>query len=110
MGASLGVMRWTRNDNRKDLTTLTKQTVTVIGTGAVELVIPRVDSQVKELKQQRAGRHNRKNCSATSLSIVLMSMPGVGIKTAAIQDLPIEGVHINTGIALEHQTSPLSML
>ena len=56
------VLRWARNHSRKDpvnlvdaiLAALGEQTVTVIGTEAVELVIPRVAAQIKELKHQRA--------------------------------------------------------
>ena len=55
------VLRWARNHSRKDpaalidavFTALGEQTVTVIGTEAVELVIPRVAAQIKELKHQR---------------------------------------------------------
>lgn len=87
------VLRWARNHSRKDptklideiFTALTEQTVTVIGTEAVELVIPRVAGQIKELKQQRAvvAAEVEKLLDDFPLSIVLMSMPGVGIKTAA---------------------------
>ena len=56
-----GVKRWARNHSRKDpgplidkiFAALSKQTVTVPGDDAVELVIPRVAAQIKELKQQR---------------------------------------------------------
>ncbi len=56
------MLRWARNHSRKDpaklidaiFTALDEQTVTVIGTDAVELVIPRVAAQIKELKEQRA--------------------------------------------------------
>jgi transposase len=51
------VLRWARNHSRKDPVSLVEaifmalgeQTVTVIGTEAVELVIPRVAAQIKEL-------------------------------------------------------------
>ncbi|GAA1123508.1 IS110 family transposase [Arthrobacter flavus] len=87
------VLRWARNHSRKDptklideiFTALGEQTVTVIGTDAVELVIPRVAAQIKELKHQRAivAAEVEKLLDDFPLSIVLMSMPGVGIKTAA---------------------------
>lgn len=87
------VLRWARNHSRKDpvnlvdaiFTALSEQTVTVIGTEAVELVIPRVAAQIKELKHQRAivAEEVEKLLDDFPLSQVLMSMPGVGIKTAA---------------------------
>ena len=87
------VLRWARNHSRKDpvhlidavFTALGEQTVTVTGTEAVELVIPRVAGQIKELKQQRAivAEEVEKLLDDFPLSKVLMSMPGVGIKTAA---------------------------
>ncbi|GAA4043750.1 IS110 family transposase [Arthrobacter methylotrophus] len=87
------VLRWARNHSRKDpaklidavFTALDEQTVTVIGTDAVELVIPRVAAQIKELKEQRAivAAEVEKLLDDFPLSTVLMSMPGVGIKTAA---------------------------
>jgi transposase len=88
------VLRWARNHSRKDpvnvvdaiFTALGEQTVTVIGTEAVELVIPRVAAQIKELKHQRAivAEEVEKLLDDFPLSQVLMSMPGVGIKTAAM--------------------------
>lgn len=65
-------------------TALGEQTVTVIGTEAVELVIPRV-SPDQELKHQRAivAEELEKLLDDFPLSQVLTSMPGVGIKTAA---------------------------
>lgn len=87
------VLRWARNHSRKDpvnvvdaiFTALCEQTVTVIGSEAVELVIPRVAAQIKELKHQRAivAEEVEKLLDDFPLSQVLMSMPGVGIKTAA---------------------------
>lgn len=87
------VLRWARNHSRKDpaklvdavFTALGEQTVTVAGTEAVELVIPRVAAQIKELKQQRAivAEEVEKLLDDFPLAEVLMSMPGVGIKTAA---------------------------
>jgi hypothetical protein len=59
--------------------------VTVAGTEAVELVIPSVAAQIRELKHQRAlvAEEVEKLLEDFPLSAVLMSMPGVGIKTAA---------------------------
>jgi hypothetical protein len=87
------VLRWARNHTRKDPATLIdavlkalgEQSVTVAGTQAVELVIPRVAAQIKELRHQRAivAEEVEKLLDDFPLSGVLMSMPGVGIKTAA---------------------------
>ena len=87
------VLRWARNHSRKDpaalidtvFAALGEQTVTVAGTEAVELVIPRVAAQIKELKHQRTivAEEVEKLLDDFPLSKVLMSMPGVGIKTAA---------------------------
>lgn len=51
----------------------------------VELVIPRVAGQVKELKEQRAtvAREAEGMLEDFPLASVLMSMPGIGIKTTA---------------------------
>ena len=67
-------------------TALSEQTVVVPATAAVELVIPRVAGQVKELKEQRAtvAREVEAMLEDFSLAGVLMSMPGIGIKTAQI--------------------------
>ena len=93
------VLRWARNHSRKDPTALIdavfaalgEQTVTVAGTDAVELVIPRVAAQIKELKHQRTivAEEVEKLLDDFPLSQVLMSMPGVGIKTAATLHLTI---------------------
>jgi transposase len=88
------MLRWARNHSRKDpaalidsvFAALGEQTVTVAGTEAVELVIPRVAAQIKELKHQRtivAEEEVEKLLDDFPFSKVLMSMPGVGIKTAA---------------------------
>src|SRR5699024_2058229 len=88
-----GVKRWARNHSRKDpgrlidqvFTALAEQTVTVPGAEAVELVIPRVAEQIKELKHQReiVAGEVEKLVDDFPLSRVLTSMPGVGVKTAA---------------------------
>ncbi|GEM_PF-1851658 len=64
-------------------TAFSEQTVVVPATAAVELVIPRVAGQVKELKEQRAtvAREVEAMLEDFSLAGVLMSMPGIGIKT-----------------------------
>lgn len=88
-----GVKRWARQHSRKDpgplidkiFDALAEQTVTVPGADAVELVIPRVAAQIKELKQQReiVAAEVEKLVDDFPLSRVLTSMPGVGVKTAA---------------------------
>ncbi|MGP5014779.1 IS110 family transposase [Glutamicibacter ardleyensis] len=89
------VLRWARNHTRKDpskvieeiFTAPGEQTVTVISADAVELVIPRVAAQIKELKHQRSIVASQ--VKKLPLSIVLMSMPEVCIKTAATRLLII---------------------
>lgn len=88
-----GVKRWARNHARKDpsqlvdqvFTALGEQTVTVPGAQAVELVIPRVAAQIKELKAQREIVAGEVEALVADfpLSAVLTSMPGIGVKTAA---------------------------
>jgi len=87
------VLRFARSHSRRDpealidqiFTALGEQTVVVPATAAVELVIPRVAGQVKELKEQRAtvARDVEAMLEDFRLASVLMSMPGIGIKTAA---------------------------
>lgn len=87
------VLRFARAHARRDpqalvdriFTALGEQTVVVPATAAVELVIPRVAEQVKELKAQRAtvAKEVEAMLADFPLSGVLMSMPGIGIKTAA---------------------------
>ena len=64
---------------------LAEQTVTVPGAATVELIIPRVAAQIKELKAQRAlvATEVEAMVDAHPLTQVLISMPGVEIKTAA---------------------------
>ncbi|AXR74011.1 IS110 family transposase [Auritidibacter sp. NML130574] len=88
-----GVKRWAKNHTRKDpsilidqiLAALAEQTVTVPGATTVELIIPRVAAQIKELKAQRAlvATEAEAMVDTHPLTQVLISMPGVGIKTAA---------------------------
>ena len=87
------VLRFARAHSRRDpetlvdqiFTALDEQTLIVPATAAVELVIPRVAGQVKELKEQRAtvAREVETMLDDFPLASVLMSMPGIGIKTAA---------------------------
>lgn len=87
------VLRFARNHSRKDpaglveeiFAALDQQSVTVIGTKAVETVVPRIAAQIKELKHQRAflATEVEKLVDDFPLSQVLISMPGVGIKTTA---------------------------
>lgn len=87
------VLRFARSHSRRDpealidriFTALDEQSVIVPATAAVELVIPRVAGQVKELKEQRAtvAREVETMLENFPLDSVLMSMPGIGIKTAA---------------------------
>lgn len=64
---------------------LTEQTVTVPGTRAAELVLPQLAAQLQGLLAQRAQTANQveEALDAHPLSQLLMSMPGVGIRTAA---------------------------
>lgn len=63
---------------------LGQQTVTVIGTAAVESVVPRVAGQIKALKTQRAelAVEVERLLDDFPLRDVLISMPGIGTKTA----------------------------
>ncbi len=64
---------------------LTEQTVTVPGTRAAELVLPQLAAQLQGLLTQRAeaAKQVEEALDANPLSQLLMSMPGVGIRTAA---------------------------
>ncbi len=64
---------------------LTEQTVTVPGTRAAELVLPQLAAQLQGLLAQRAeaAKQVEEALDAHPLSQLLMSMPGVGIRTAA---------------------------
>mgnify|MGYP002738463840 FL=1 len=64
---------------------LTEQTVTVPGTRAAELVLPQLAAQLQGLLTQRAeaAKQVEEALDAHPLSQLLMSMPGVGIRTAA---------------------------
>ncbi|KHE74275.1 transposase [Kocuria marina] len=87
------VLRFARAHSRRDpealidqiFAALGEQTVVVPATAAVELVIPRVAGQVKELKEQLAtvAREVEGMLEDFPLASVLRSMPGIGLKTAA---------------------------
>ncbi len=64
---------------------LREQTVVVPGTQAVELVLPRLAEQLATLRRQREelAREVERRVNAHPLAAVLMSMPGVGVRTAA---------------------------
>lgn len=67
------------------MTALDEQTVTVPGTKAAELVLPKLATQLAELLEQRAqaARQVEEILDTHPLSAVLTSMPGVGVRTAA---------------------------
>lgn len=87
------VLRFARSRSRGDPEVLIdhvfiglgEQSVIVPATAAVEIVIPRVAGQIKELKAQRAtvAREVEAMLEGFPLASVLMSMPGIVIKTAA---------------------------
>ena len=64
---------------------LSEQTVVVPGTQAVGLVLPKLAQQLGALRQQRAelAQEVEQRVLAHPLTPVLMSMPGVGIRTTA---------------------------
>ena len=64
---------------------LREQTVIVPGTQAAELVVPRLAEQLTTLRRQREELKNEveQRVNAHPLAPVLMSMPGVGVRTAA---------------------------
>lgn len=84
---------WARKTKHRGVDTLIddvfaalgQQTVTVIGTAAVETVVPRVAEQITALKTQRAelAVEVERLLDDFPLRDVLISMPGVGTKTAA---------------------------
>jgi len=92
------VLRFARSHSRRDpealidqiFTALGEQTVIVPATAAVELVIPRVAGQVKELKEQRAtvAREVEAILEDFPLASVLMSMPGIGIPPRSAREVP----------------------
>lgn len=87
------VLNWMIKHTRKDPTPLVDeifaalkaQTVIVPGSDAAELVIPQLAANIKALKEQRdtIAEQVEGMLDDFPLCEVLMSMPGVGIKTAA---------------------------
>ena len=67
------------------MTALAEQTVTVPGTRAAELVLPKLADQLSALLEQRAAtaRQLEEILDAHPLAQVLTSMPGIGVRTAA---------------------------
>lgn len=65
------------------LTALDAQTVIVPGTRAAELVLPKLAAQLADLLQLRAtvAAQVEEMLDAHPLSLVLTSMPGVGVRT-----------------------------
>src|SRR5690606_9143687 len=66
-------------------TALGEQTVTVPGTRAAELVLPKLATTLRELLQQReqAAGQIEEMLDAHPLSTVLTSMPGIGVRPGA---------------------------
>ena len=64
---------------------LAAQTVVVTGTNAAGVVLPRLAAQLAALRQQRAevAEKVEELVAAHPLSKVLMTMPGVGVRTCA---------------------------
>lgn len=87
------VHTWMSNRAKKDPTKLVDaifdglkaQTVTVPGTAAAEIVIPQLATNIKSLLEQRKtiAKQVEELLEEFPLHQVLISMPGVGIKTAA---------------------------
>jgi len=87
------VLTWARNHAKKNpdrliediFTALDAQTVTVPGTAAAEVAIPMLATNITALKAQRESIASQveEMLDEFPLAQVLMSMPGVGIKTAA---------------------------
>lgn len=87
------VLGWMTNRAKKDPTRLVDaifeglkaQTVIVPGTAAAEIVIPQLATNIKSLLEQRRtiAEQVEELLEEFPLHRVLMSMPGVGIKTAA---------------------------
>ena len=65
--------------------TLEAQTVVVPGSAAAETVLPKLADSLKETLQQRntVGSDVERMLGAHPLSSLLISMPGVGVRTAA---------------------------
>lgn len=74
------------------------QTVVVVGTNAGALVLPRLAEQLAALRRQRAeiAVMVEELVDAHPLSVVLMSMPGVGVRTAARLLTEVSGKHFES--------------
>lgn len=74
------------------------QTVVVVGTNAAALVLPRLAEQLAALRRQRAeiAVMVEELVDAHPLSVVLMSMPGVGVRTAARLLTEVSGKHFES--------------
>ena len=81
---------------------LAKQTVTVAGTDAAGLVIPHLARQLAHLHAQRAdvAAQVERIVLDHPLYQVLTSMPGVGIRTAAVIIAELSGKHFKNAAAL----------
>lgn len=87
------VLKWARSRSRKDpvalidaiFAALAEQTVVVPGTAAAEMVIPQLAANIQALQAQRdtIAQQVEEMLDAFPLADVLMSMPGIGIKTAS---------------------------
>lgn len=77
---------------------LDQQTVTVVGTNAAGIVLPRLAKQLIELRQQRTdiAAEVESIVEAHPLYPVLTSMPGVGVRTCARLLTEITGKHFPT--------------
>ena len=78
--------------------TLDQQSVTVVGTNAATIVLPRLAKQLIEFRRQRndIAAEVEKIVEAHPLHPVLTSMPGVGVRTAARLLTEIVGKHFPT--------------
>lgn len=84
------------------LDALAKQTVTVTGTEAAGIVIPHLAHQLMHLHAQRAdvAREVEEIVVNHPLFLVLTSMPGVGIRTAAVIIAELSGKNFKNAAAL----------
>ena len=84
------------------ITALSQQTVTVAGTSAARLVIPRLAERLHTLRRQRAeiAAEVERLVEAHPLHRVLTSMPGVGFGTCARLLTEVSGRHFDTAAHL----------
>lgn len=75
------------------LVALDTRSVTVPGSNAAEIVLPKLTDFLKDILQQRTsiGEDVARLLDAHPLSRALMSMPGVGVRTAALILLEVGG-------------------